>query len=519
MANVWLARMPGKHGFEKLLAVKTILTNEIDNESFKDMFLDEARLASRIDHPSVVRVTDVGEYIGVPYLVMELIEGEALDKLVRTAEKSGVRLPVGVALRIVADACHGLQAAHELKDADGASLHVVHRDISPQNILVTTAGVAKIIDFGIAKARDRSAGPTTTGTLKGKISYMPREQALGKEVDARADTWALGAVLYYALAGRPPYKGETQLATLRMAMNGAAIEPLPTTIPALVRSFVNKALKQDIAGRFQTAAEMGEALEQLIRRLGTVTTHAETGAFVKTVMQDKIEARKQLVQHALAEAAHRERSGVDITIPGALEMGDQTSVESGMVAAANIARTLSSGQSQPPDESGISNTVGTVGTFAAPPYERPRVPLWHSIALVVIALMGAVGIVLLIAVLVTRNGSPAQAAGPSHPATQPAPLTASPAIITTTAASELGGAADASAPRPPATGVSNTPVTPSTINPVVTPRPVPVAPTVQQPSQAAQAAQATAQPARPVTTVTGGTKTSPPKKRDDEAGF
>ena len=518
MANVWLARMAGKHGFEKLLAVKTILTQEADNESFTDMFLDEARLASRIDHPSVVRVTDVGEYLGVPYLVMELIEGEAVDKLVRTAEKRGVRVPVGVALRIVADACHGLQAAHELKDADGASLHVVHRDISPQNILVTTTGLAKIIDFGIAKARDRSAGPTTTGTLKGKISYMPKEQALGKEVDARADTWALGAVLYFMLVGRPPYREETQLATLRMAMAGAPIAPLPQTIPALVRSFVTNALSQDLAGRFQTAAEMGDALENLIRRLGTVTTHAETGAFVKTVMADKIAARKRLVDQALLEAAHRERSGVEVTIPAALGIGEGTSVDaSGSVR---------------PEESG-ARLSATAGTFAAPSYHPPRVPRWHSIALVAATLMGALVAVLLVAVLLTHNAPSAAKAAPGEGAASKAAAVGADAKAEAKAEANAKAEAEAKAkakakaeakaeaeanakaeanarvraavvgddkrvPRPPATGVASTAAAPAAMRPLGQPAPA-------------------VTPARTGGPIGGAT--APTKKRDDEAGF
>lgn len=531
MANVWLARMAGKHGFEKLLAVKTIVTNEVDNESFKDMFLDEARLASRIEHPSVVRVMDVGEYIGAPYLVMELVDGDALDKLVRTAEKAGVRVPIGVALRVVADACHGLHAAHELKDADGAPLHVVHRDVSPQNILITTAGVAKLFDFGIAKARDRSAGPTTTGTLKGKISYMPREQALGKEVDARADTWALGAVLYYILAGRPPYKEETQLATLRMAMSGGAIEPLPKTIPALVRSFVNKALTQDIEGRFQTAAEMAEALEQLIRRLGTVTTHGEVGAFLKSVMHDKIEARKQLIAHALSEAAHRERSGVDITIHAGLEIGEGTSIESGVHSAA--LNTLSSRQSVAPDESGISNALGTSGTV----YPPPRVPVWHSVLLVLIALMGAVGCVLLAAVLATRHTPSAQAstgetvtstavlgAGDSAQASWPSVTVGANANANANTNANANATANANAnartPSPPPTGI-RAPSPPSTTalghatTLGVARAPIKPVTTATSTSTAVTPAPAVV----PAASTPATTTTKPAKKRDDEAGF
>jgi len=208
MANVWLARFQGKHGFAKLVAVKTILPHIAEDEHFKQMFLDEARVAAHIEHPNVVQINDVGDHGGVSYLVMDLVEGESLQGILKACDRQGQRLPLGVALRVLADACQGLDAAHELRDPSGRPLNVVHRDISPQNILVTVAGTAKVIDFGIAKARDRATGDTSAGTLKGKISFMPHEQALGREVDRRTDTWALGAVLYMLLSGRPPYKGE-----------------------------------------------------------------------------------------------------------------------------------------------------------------------------------------------------------------------------------------------------------------------------------------------------------------------
>lgn len=334
MANVWLARVQGKLGFQKLFAVKTILPNVADDAAFKTMFLDEARIASRIEHPNVVHMIDVGEAAKVAYLVMDLVEGEPLHKLPRACEKLGQRIPLGVVLRILADACHGLHAAHELRDDSGQLLNVVHRDMSPSNILVAASGVAKVIDFGVAKARDRSTGQTTVGTLKGKISYMPREQALGQDVDRRADTWALGAVLYYLLAGRPPYKEEQQLATLQLAMNGAPIPPLPVTLPLSLRTAVNRALAHEPSQRYQTAAEMGEALEQLMRKLGVVTTHTQVGQFVQQVLGEKLESRKQLVASALAEAANRERARSALT---AASVGGDGADESGSHNQALIA--------------------------------------------------------------------------------------------------------------------------------------------------------------------------------------
>src|SRR2546430_11137552 len=205
MASVWLARLQGKHGFEKIVAVKTILPNFAADPRFRQMFLDEARIASRIEHANVARILDLGEQHDLLYLVMEWVDGDALSKLSRTVEKNNQQVPLGILLRIVKDACAGLHAAHELCDPRGQVLGVVHRDVSPHNILVNSNGAAKVIDFAVAKARDRHAEETSTGILKGKIHYMAPEQAMGKPVDRRADVWAIGAILYRMLAGKAPF--------------------------------------------------------------------------------------------------------------------------------------------------------------------------------------------------------------------------------------------------------------------------------------------------------------------------
>jgi len=176
MATVWIARVQGKHGFEKLVAVKTILPHLASDEDFRTMFLDEASIASRIRHPNVADMLDLGEENGTLYIVLEWINGDSLAKLYKAVEASGQPFPVHLLLRIGADACAGLHAAHELLDGEGNRMGVVHRDVSPQNILVTVAGVTKVIDFGIAKAFDRMAEATQTGMLKGKAQYTAPEQ-------------------------------------------------------------------------------------------------------------------------------------------------------------------------------------------------------------------------------------------------------------------------------------------------------------------------------------------------------
>ena len=183
MGTVWLSRLTGKHGFERLVALKTILPTHGNDRQFCDMFLDEARIAAQIDHENVARILEIGEDRGVLYHAMELIDGESLRKLYRDIRAVGAPFPLAVALRIAADACAGLHAVHELRGPDGASLEVVHRDVSPQNILLNHRGTIKVIDFGVAKARERRTEDTTAGTLKGKIEYMAPEQARGERID------------------------------------------------------------------------------------------------------------------------------------------------------------------------------------------------------------------------------------------------------------------------------------------------------------------------------------------------
>ncbi len=304
---MWLARQHGKHGFEKLVAVKTILPLFANDLRFQQMFLDEARIASGIEHPNVAQILDLGDEGDVLYLAMEWVDGDSLSKLFRAAEKAHRQIPVGVVCRIIADVCAGLHAAHELRDKSGELLNVVHRDVSPQNILVSTKGQAKLIDFGIAKARDRVAGDTSTGLLKGKILYMPPEQAMGKPVDRRADLWAIGAVLYHLLAGVPPYEGSNQLATLHLLTSPEPPPPLPAHVPPLVAEAVGRALVKDPAGRVATAEELQRLLELAMVGSGVSTRPADVAAFVNMALADRVEARRKAMNLALEAAKHRQK--------------------------------------------------------------------------------------------------------------------------------------------------------------------------------------------------------------------
>ncbi len=307
MAEVWIARMRGKHGFERMVAVKTILPKYASDPQFQKMFLDEARIASGIAHTNVAQTLDLGEQHGVLFIVMELVEGDALTKLLAAVSKRESKVPHGIILRILADTCGGLHAAHELKSADGALLGVIHRDVSPQNILVTTRGVAKLIDFGIAKAKDRLSGETSSGLVKGKVKYMAPEQALGRPTDRRVDIWAIGAILYRVLAGRPPYAGANELEMLHALTSGRPPLPFSPSVPPAIGNVALRALAHDQERRFASAAEMQTAMEQAMAEIGAATSTYDVQEFIADHLLDRSAGRKQTIELALSAARERDR--------------------------------------------------------------------------------------------------------------------------------------------------------------------------------------------------------------------
>ncbi|MFT3772351.1 MAG: serine/threonine-protein kinase [Minicystis sp.] len=304
MATVWLARVQGKHGFEKLVAVKTILSHLARDEGFRAMFLDEASIAARIRHPNVADILDLGEEHDTLYMVLEWINGDAWSKLYAAVAQAKQPFPIDLLLRIGADAAAGLHAAHELRDDLGNPLGVVHRDVSPQNILISVAGVTKVIDFGIAKAMDRTSEQTKTGMLKGKAQYAAPEQVRGHDADRRVDIWAIGTILYHYLSGRLPYEGKNELHTLKMLTSGKPPPPLPPQVPPPVAQVVMKALAVEPGQRFQTALDLQRALEAVI---STPVTTTDVAAFMVQHLSERIEMRRTDLAEAIAEAD--ERSG------------------------------------------------------------------------------------------------------------------------------------------------------------------------------------------------------------------
>jgi serine/threonine-protein kinase len=294
-ATVHLGRLVGGEGFSRLVAIKRLHPHFAKDPEFAAGFLDEARLASRIRHPNVVPVLDVVREGGELLLVMEYVHGLTLSSLLRAAAARGIAISPRVASAIVGDLLTGLHAAHEAKSDRGEPLGIVHRDVSPQNVLVGADGVARVVDFGIAKAQGRSQ-VTREGEIKGKVAYMPPEQIYGEAVTRSADLYAAGVVLWEALTGRRLFEAENDVALLRLVLEGSVEPPSvhrPEIAPAL-DAIVMKALSPDPAVRPATAREFAEALSVAIERAAP----GEVSDLVAEVARDELAARDRLVTHA-----------------------------------------------------------------------------------------------------------------------------------------------------------------------------------------------------------------------------
>lgn len=343
MASVWAARQWGSRGFSKIVAVKTMLPTISDDPKFERMFLDEARIASKIRHNHVVEILDLGEQNSVLYLVMEWVDGESLSAIRRFAAEHG-GVPVAVAVRIIADVCSGLHAAHELCDDEGQPFGLVHRDVSPQNILVGYDGVSKVLDFGVAKVAGRTTETTNIGHARGKPPYMAPEQALGQPIDRRADVFSLGIVLYQLVSGRHPFRGENDIATLH---NIISVQPtispkaFVANLPLNLERIMLRALERDPAKRFQTAREMELSLEALFDDDVARVRAEEIGQLVATWLGSRGEERRQALREAIRQADNSET-----TLLGRTTSGNSSRMPSDAGVGDENAKAVGSGRAQ-----------------------------------------------------------------------------------------------------------------------------------------------------------------------------
>ncbi|MGD1148034.1 MAG: TonB family protein [Thermoanaerobaculaceae bacterium] len=281
MAEVYRARMKGVEGFQKIVAIKRILAHLTDNDEFVTMFVDEAKLAAQLQHPNIIHIYDLGKIERSYYIAMEYIDGKDLRSILRTLDDKKARLPLGLALFIGSRLAAALDYAHRKKDLQGTAMALVHRDVSPQNVLISYDGDIKLCDFGIAKAASK-ASHTRAGALKGKLQYMSPEQAWGKDIDRRSDIFSLGLVLYEMLSGRKGFVGDSELSILEQVRSPRLVplRDIDPSIPPEVERVVLKALKEDREERYQTAADLASDLSNILQSIRPAPGAPELGAFL-----------------------------------------------------------------------------------------------------------------------------------------------------------------------------------------------------------------------------------------------
>ncbi|MBI3994506.1 MAG: protein kinase [Nitrospirae bacterium] len=291
MAELFMAKQSGLKGFEKVMAIKRILPHLTEDAEFISMFVNEAKLAALLTHQNIVQIFDLGHIENAFFIAMEYVMGRDLRTILHRAKSLNQPMSVGHALLIISKVCAGLDYAHRKKDLSGRELNIVHRDISPQNILVSYEGEVKLVDFGIAKAASQSS-ETRTGILKGKLSYMAPEQARGREVDRRADIFAIGIVLYEMLTGHKLFKGDNDFNTLEKVRE-AKVEPPPTSLNKEVapelEAIILKALAKEPEDRFQSAAELQTALEDHMSQKGHDFSTVRLAQYLQNLFQHDIE--------------------------------------------------------------------------------------------------------------------------------------------------------------------------------------------------------------------------------------
>jgi len=465
MATVHLGRFLGPVGFSRTVAIKRLHAQFAKDPDFVSMFLDEARLVARIRHPNVVPTLDVVSLEGELFIVMEYVEGESLASLLRRSASRAERAPLAVSVAVMLAVLHGLHAAHEATSERGEPLHIVHRDVSPQNILVGVDGVARVLDFGVAKAAWRLQ-TTQEGQLKGKLAYMAPEQLQRSDVDRRLDVYAASVVLWEALTGRRLFQGEPQqiLAQLTSATVSAPGQ-LVAGIPPELDRVVLRGLSREVDARFSTAHEMAVALEGA----APIASQREVGEWVRLLATTTLQQRAERV------AEIESVSSVDLvdhlTTPvkeAPQSAGTLQELAEGDAAPTRVARPGA-------DRSPSAALPGVVPPFTDPSMSITRAPDGHRRTF----LVGALAAVVLVAAggMVARSLSrthvtmaPAAPSAEGEVAAAPsvAPSVAVPVPSASVAASlpsalpstQPGG--PAAAPHPPrvwGTGRSGAPVT------------------------------------------------------------
>ncbi|MBL8602345.1 MAG: protein kinase [Myxococcales bacterium] len=295
MAAVYLARSAGRAGVRRLVAIKVMHPHLSQDEQFVDMFLDEARVASAIHHPNVVPIIDVGQEDNLIFLVMDYIEGDSFSNVEKVAVNLRRRIPVGITLRVCLDALSGLHSAHEMCNAEGQHLKIIHRDVSPQNIVIGVDGSSRIVDFGIAKAESRNTH-TQVGMIKGKLNFMAPEQLRSQPLDRRVDIFGMGVTIWEAITLRRLFAGDNDFETATRILKGEypSLLDFDPKLPPALDQIVRQSLRPNPDERFSSAEDFAEAIEQHLKP--QVASHRDVAAFISGVASQKLERERKAVR-------------------------------------------------------------------------------------------------------------------------------------------------------------------------------------------------------------------------------
>jgi serine/threonine protein kinase len=328
MAEVFRAESTGLEGFRKQVAIKRVLPHLGRNSKFISMFLDEARLSAQLSHSNCVQVFDIGVRDDAYFIVMEFVDGANLKTIATSMQNKGRTFPIPAAAYIAHEICKGLSYAHELTDRSGTSLDLVHRDVSPPNVLVTKHGEVKIVDFGLAKASSQLE-PSEPGVIKGKFAYLSPEAAHGEEVDCRADIFAVGIILWELLASQRLFTGDTDVQILHkvQAAKVPPISQINRSVPPELESIVRRALARDLHERYSSARELAQDLSRFMFRFAEPVSGFDIATIVQTTMREKENARlaqgsfiHRLIEEALFEftSLRGDRHGEPTALSGML---------------------------------------------------------------------------------------------------------------------------------------------------------------------------------------------------------
>ncbi len=416
MAEVFKAKTFGVDGFQRILAIKRILPNMADDAEFIDMFVDEARIAVQLSHANIVQIYELGKFESQYYIAMEYVSGRDLRQILTRLRQENRMLPLSAAIYIVSRICDGLDYAHKKTDASGRPLGVIHRDVSPQNILLGYEGEVKITDFGIAKAEDR-ASKTQAGVLKGKFGYMSPEQVRGLDIDKRSDVFSIGILLYEMLTGQRLFVGESDFSTLERVRNAEVPKPRDHNpdLSEELEAIIMKALAGEREDRYQDGSELADALQRFLITDGSIFSHKQLSLFMQKEFAEErtIEAKRMEEYNALpppdsSDAVEGARQMREAKVAGNNDWGDseKTMIFEYSKTSPNDQATQVGIAMMPeasPKAAGSSDvSVSSNDVSSSFPSKKSDAGLWFGIPKKTLALWGSVstGLIAFVGVLV-----------------------------------------------------------------------------------------------------------------------